>query len=166
MYDQNDCIFCFDEILDDEIIQINKPLLNSTLNNYDIRNFYTEITNFIHQSVTLTCNHTFHIGCFTKYIRYNNTITHVTCPICRSSMQTIDIIKIVHIFKNYFKETLKYIKICLTRVSIRKNIERFKLNFSRKNIREYDDVLEYHNELYFLYEKIKISNLELDNLFS
>jgi len=164
MYDQTDCVFCLEEILCENIETKRKKLFYGKLNNYDIDSLYTQIREFLHQSVILECNHIFHIECFTKYIKH--TSSSIRCPICRKNIQTIDVIKILHVFKQFFKKLSRYIKLRLMQINIYKNITRFKLQFAEKYKQEYDDFLDFYSELYFLNEQIKCSNNELNGLFT
>jgi hypothetical protein len=163
MYDQTDCVFCLEEILSVKIETNRTKLFYGKLNNCDIDSLYTEIREFLNKSVILECNHIFHTGCFTKYIKHRPST--ITCPICRTHIRTIDVIKIIHVFKEFFKKLRRYIKLRLMQVNIHKNITRFKLQFTEKYKQEYDEFLDFYGELYFLNEQIKSSNNELDGLF-
>lgn len=134
MYDQDECIFCF---------EIFSPKNNDCINfnKDDIISCENYINTILHNTLTLKCQHNFHIGCFIKYIKIKYTtwkktkdddinIFHVSCPFCRSLVKNYELLEILD-YLNPIKQITVCISNALTKLRFRMGLLKLSF-FSRK----------------------------------
>jgi hypothetical protein len=147
MYDQTECVFCFEKFSQENLLLNDKYILH-----------------FLNQILELDCGHIFHLGCFSKYIKIKMEIkkmNQVECPFCRKEISNVQLIKILNDLNNitYIKTELwsKLIKLNI-QISLQKFYLYSKGLFNLRNKldenSEYDKIIEYYDELLFLYNKI------------
>lgn len=99
MYQQDECIFCF---------EIFSPKDNTSFNRDDITSCENYINTILKNTLILKCQHTFHIGCFIKYIKTKYTtwiktqsldddinIFYMCCPFCRTLVKNYELLEIL-----------------------------------------------------------------------
>jgi hypothetical protein len=98
MYEQDECIFCF---------EIFSPKNKVSLNKDDITSCENYINTILKSTLILKCQHAFHIGCFIKYIKTKYTtwiktqslddinIFYICCPFCRTLVKNYELIEIL-----------------------------------------------------------------------
>lgn len=120
MYEQEECIFCF------ESISLTKDKYEIVFNENDIISSENCINTILNDKLKLQCNHVFHTGCFIKYImiKYQtwkiskqvDDIFYVSCPFCRILVKNQELINIIQIFDemkllgNYIRNKLVKLK--------------------------------------------------------
>jgi hypothetical protein len=151
MYDQTECIFCFEKFSQENLL----------LNNIDFNEY---IIHFLNKILELDCGHIFHLGCFTKYIKkkIKNKTDQIECPFCRKEIDSVQLIKILHGLNKI--SYIKYeIQSKLIKLNVQIGLQKFYLysknilNLSN-NLRqsfEYHKMVEYYEELSFTYKKIE-----------
>lgn len=132
MYEQDECTFCF-EIFSPK----NKDCIN--FNKDDIISCENYIRTILNTTLTLKCQHNFHIGCFIKYIRTKYTTWgktqgddtfHVSCPFCRTLVKNYELLEILD-YLNPIKEITAFISNTLAKLRFRMGLLKFSF-FSKK----------------------------------
>ena len=176
MYEQEECIFCFE-------VFSPKNKRNSSFDKDDIISCENYINTILNSTLTLNCKHTFHIGCFIKYIRSKYTswkkggnddtnIFHVSCPFCRTLVKNDELLEILdHLTP--IKQITGYISNTLGKLKFRMGF--LKLSFySRKLLNlqvTIQDTFKYHKmtdnyeNWEFLDTKINVITKGTDSLY-
>jgi hypothetical protein len=135
MYEQDECIFCF-EIFSPK----NKDCIN--FDKDDIISCENYINTILNSTLTLKCQHNFHTGCFIKYIRTKYTtwkktrglddinIFHVSCPFCRTFVKNYELLEILD-YLTPIKQITAYISNTLAKLRFRMGLLKLSF-FSRK----------------------------------
>jgi hypothetical protein len=147
MYDQTECVFCFEKFSQENIKDIN---------------FNEYILHILNKVLQLDCGHIFHLGCFSKYIKIKNKIKEIKCPFCRKELDNIQLVKILYDLNDISYITMEIqskliklnIQICLKKFYIYSK-KFFNLPNSLNEVFEYHKMNESYEELLFLYKKIQ-----------
>lgn len=130
MYEQDECIFCF-EIFSPK----NKD--DTNFNTDDITSCENYINTILKNTLILKCQHTFHIGCFIKYIRIKYTtwiktqsvddisIFYVSCPFCRTLVKNNELLEILD-----YLTPIKQIAGCISNILVKLKFQMGLLKFS------------------------------------
>jgi len=130
MYEQDECIFCF-EIFSPK----NKD--DTSFNTDDITSCENYINTILKNTLTLKCQHTFHTGCFIKYIKVKYTtwiktqnvddtsIFYVSCPFCRTFVKNHELLEILDNLT-----PIKQISGCISNILVKLKFQMGLLKFS------------------------------------
>jgi len=156
IHEDYECVFCLERFDTTEI----EPEYT-----YYLGKIYTS-------TLTLKCNHTFHINCFIKYISHNyknntkfNRIVNkeiINCPLCRHSVSIISFFKImseyIHLLKSSKHKLSKEIH------AFNKQITYKRISNKIKYILKRPVYLEDLRSLYTLENQVKEFTMIRDNI--
>lgn len=155
--DNEECIFCFENLNDDDV-----KICESFYENIYI--YQDDIVNSFNKTLTLNCKHNFHMICFIKYItvKYKNSNT-INCPLCRHFINHSELKSICMTNLKILGQVKQDIRTKIIKYKKKISFNKIKL-YSRKifnfvnlpcDVFQYQKTLENYEELTFLYEKIK-----------
>lgn len=165
MYDQTECIFCFENFSQENLILYNEKC---EFNNY--------IMCFLNNVLELDCGHIFHLGCFYKYIKVKfikQKQRKINCPFCRKIISNRELINILTNL-----DDIKCIKMKLEIEMIKLNVKILlkrmmlcskKIFYGLENLNEivdYNKMIEYYEELKFIDKEIKDISKNANEIYS
>jgi hypothetical protein len=153
MYDETECVFCFEKFLKENLILYNEKC-----------EFNKYIICFLNQILELDCGHIFHLGCFYKYIKIKfikQIQCKIDCPFCRKIISDTELVKILTSI-----DDIRCIKTKIETEIIKLNVKigfkkmmlySKKIFYGSENLDEIDDcnkMIESYKELKFIDKKI------------